>query len=194
MLQNRLLERYRTVPGPHGGFPGDNQPELAWDRLTVGILWRECELLAVWKGLEESFQDGIATRVDRRWGDQCISRAKGNSKKECERWGAQAGSTCYRVRCLAATRDCWGCGWHPGHHRHRGPTIGKHLSTPVGSTGTGSAPGSAHPSGSESGHRCGHVHMHTLQCVYTHLQSSGWYPQTRLAHTVQFPPRLDLAL
>lgn len=144
--------------------------------LTMGMLWRECELLEVWKGLEERFQDGIATRIGGRRGDQCISRAKGNSKKECERGGAQAGSTCYRVRCLAATRDCWGCGWHPGHHRHQGPTVGKHLSTPVGSTGTGSAPGSAHPSGSESGH----VHMHTLPCVCVHSPTELWMVPTNL--------------
>lgn len=61
------------------------------------------------------------------------------------RGGTQAGSTCCRVRCPASTRDCWGCGWHPDHHRCQGPIVGRRLSTPVGSTGTGSAPDSAHP-------------------------------------------------
>lgn len=56
-----------------------------------------------------------------------------------------SGSTCCKVRCLVATLDGWEFGLRPGHHRLWGPSVGRHLSTLAGSTGTRSAPGSVHP-------------------------------------------------
>lgn len=98
-----------------------------------------------------------------------------------------AGSTCYRGRCPAATRDCWGCGWHPGHRRRQGPTVGRHLSTPVVSTGTGSAPGPAHPSGRQSGWAWTRVCAHPPVC--TPSRTELWSAPARLTcPTVRFPP------
>lgn len=109
--------------------------------------------------------------------NKCIPRTKGNSREGWERGGAQAGSTCYRVRCLAATLDCWGCGWHPGLHSHRGPIVSRRLSTPVGSTGIGSAPGCAHPSWAGGGWAQMWTHVHaypslSVQLTYRALVST----------------------
>jgi hypothetical protein len=136
-----------------------HETELALDHIvgsqeTFGLLQPKVEVLMeglqVPGSLEESkgsFQGSRATRLGGGEEGDCTPITKGNSTEGKEKVEGQAGSTCCRVRYLVATQDCWGCGWHPGHHRHQGPTVGRHLSTPAVSTGTGSAPGSAHPGG-----------------------------------------------